>query len=51
MRQTAGVLLRAWLVKHWAKVDEPTTQMMKEALLNAFATEHLCVMGTPFKAD
>lgn len=42
-RQTAGVLLRSWLVKHWARVDEDVAIRMKDALLNAFATEPLYV--------
>lgn len=38
-RQTAGVLLRSWLVKHWASVDEDVAINMKNALLQAFAVE------------
>jgi hypothetical protein len=38
-RQAAGILLRAWLAKHWGRVDEDVAIVMKDALLNAFAVE------------
>jgi len=38
-RQAAGILLRAWLVRHWSQVDEDVTIVMKNALLTAFANE------------
>ena len=42
-RQAAGILLRAWLAKHWGRVDEDVAIVMKDALLNAFAVEPRCV--------
>lgn len=42
-RHAAGILLRAWLVRHWAQVDEDVTIVMKNALLNAFANEPMYV--------